>query len=284
MRIEPAHEHDHAAIDAYLRGRPDTTMFLRSNLRHGGLAFTGARYQGQYTLAWDGAALAGIAGHAWNGMVMLQADSPALAAELTAATIARSGRAVTGFTGALDDVRAARAALRLDAAPTRLDVAETLMALALDALVVPPALADGRVRVRRIRATDQEPLIAWRVTYELEANAATPGPDNDAHARRWFDDAVAEDNAWIAELGDTPVAMTSFNARLPDAVQVGGVYTPAPLRGRHHARAALAGSLLDMRAAGVRRAVLFTGAPDAEAAYRAVGFEIVGSYGIVLFA
>ena len=67
-------------------------------------------------------------------------------------------------------------------------------------------------------------------------------------------------------------------------VQVGGVFTPPELRGRGHARAVVAGSLLSARAAGVSRAVLFTERENAPArrAYQALGFRVVGDYGMVL--
>jgi GNAT superfamily N-acetyltransferase len=63
-----------------------------------------------------------------------------------------------------------------------------------------------------------------------------------------------------------------------------GVYTPPELRGRGHARAVVATSLIDARAAGATRAILFTPRPNAVAAYRAVGFAPIGHYAVVLFA
>ena len=47
----------------------------------------------------------------------------------------------------------------------------------------------------------------------------------------------------------------------------------------------MAGSLLDARARGVRRSILFTGEENApaEACYRALGFLPVGDYGLILF-
>lgn len=54
--------------------------------------------------------------------------------------------------------------------------------------------------------------------------------------------------------------------------------------GRGHARAVVATSLIDARAAGATRAILFTPRPDPVAAYRAVGFAPVGYYAVVLFA
>jgi hypothetical protein len=53
------------------------------------------------------------------------------------------------------------------------------------------------------------------------------------------------------------MSYSSFTATTRGMVQVGGVYTPAELRGRGYGRAVVAGSLRDARKAGSRRSVLF---------------------------
>jgi predicted GNAT family acetyltransferase len=80
--------------------------------------------------------------------------------------------------------------------------------------------------------------------------------------------------------------MAGFNARLPDMVQVGGVYTPPEARGRGYARTAVALCLRAARERGVRRAILFTGEDNIPAirAYRALGFERIGDFAIVLLS
>jgi predicted GNAT family acetyltransferase len=97
----------------------------------------------------------------------------------------------------------------------------------------------------------------------------------------WYD----EGRVWVAESHGRPVAISGFNAALPDVVQVGGVYTPPFGRARGFARVAVAGSLLQARDAGADRAVLFTGVANAPAqrAYRALGFEAIGDWGSVRF-
>jgi predicted GNAT family acetyltransferase len=82
------------------------------------------------------------------------------------------------------------------------------------------------------------------------------------------------------------VSYSVFNATLPEIVQIGGVWTPSELRGRGYARSVVAGSLLAAREQGVRRAVLFADPLNAaaRAAYLALGFRIVGDYGLVLLA
>ena len=70
---------------------------------------------------------------------------------------------------------------------------------------------------------------------------------------------------------------------LPDAVQVGGVWTPPQLRNRGYARAVVAGALLAVRAAGVRRSVLFTAEANlpAQRAYAALGFTRIGDWALI---
>ncbi len=89
---------------------------------------------------------------------------------------------------------------------------------------------------------------------------------------------------WVLLDGETPVSCSVFNAMLPDIVQIGGVWTPPPLRGRGYGRSVVAGSLLAAREQGVQRAVLFADPqnPAAKQAYLALGFRIGGDYGLVL--
>jgi predicted GNAT family acetyltransferase len=58
---------------------------------------------------------------------------------------------------------------------------------------------------------------------------------------------------------------------------------PVALRGRGYGRAVVAGSLLEVRAQGTRRSVLFAERDDAKRAYRRLGYAVVGEYGFVLF-
>lgn len=272
---------DEAALEAYLRPRADSSMFLRANARAAGLADRGERLQATYAAAFDGDAIVGVAAHAWNGIVLLQAPDEHLG-DVVRTAVAASGRAVNGLSGPWAQVVAARVALGLAAAPTQFDSRDDLFALALERLRVPAPLEDGRWVGRTQRDDDLELLARWRAAYLVETLGAPPGPDTDEEARR----QAAVGGWWLVDVEGEPCAITTFNAQLPDVVQVGGVYTPPERRGRGYARAAVAASLLDARARGAARAILFTGAGNepARRAYLALGFEIVGDYGLVLLA
>jgi predicted GNAT family acetyltransferase len=151
---------------------------------------------------------------------------------------------------------------------------------------VPEAVAAGRL-VCRAPLPDELDLVAgWRVAYSVEALGIREGPDLAATSRVEIDRLQQEGSQWVLIDGGHPVSYSAFNARLPDVVQVGGVWTPPDLRGKGYGRAVVAGSLLAARAEEVDRAVLFTGEENrsARAAYEALGFRVVGDYGLVIFA
>lgn len=152
-------------------------------------------------------------------------------------------------------------------------------------LRVPVPLAAGQVICRRSAPADIDRLARWRATYSIELLARAPGPALDASAREEVARQHEDGDAFVLVAGEEPVACAYFNARLPDIVQVGGVWTPPELRGRGHARAVVAGALLSARGEGVARAILFTGAENraAIAAYEALGFRLIGEYGLLLF-
>lgn len=82
------------------------------------------------------------------------------------------------------------------------------------------------------------------------------------------------------------MAHAAYNAETPACVQIGGVWTPPALRGRGYGRAVVAGALRAARARGVARSVLFTptGNAPAQAAYRALGYQRIRDYALILFA
>jgi RimJ/RimL family protein N-acetyltransferase len=275
---------DESELARFLAERPDTTMFLRGNLRAVGLLDGAERYQGSYAAAFDGERIVGAAAHYWNGNLVLEA--PLALGEVVACAVAASGRSVRGILGPWSQVVEARASLGLVSAPTQLDSQEQLYALRLASLQVPVALAEGHVGCRPPLSDELDLVTDWAIAYGIETLQEPEEPDQRAAARNRIETAQAEGRQWVLEAAGRPVAYTAFNAVLPDCVQIGGVFTPPALRGRGYARCAVAGSLLEARERGVRRSVLFTQADNhpAQSAYHALGYRRVGDYGLVLFA
>jgi len=283
--LRPLAAGDEARLEAFLVRHADTSMFLRSNARAAGLDYRGEAYQGTYVAALDGDAIVAVAAHTWNGMIMVQAPTMALD-DVVRGAVRASGRDVTGLSGPYAQVLAGRRALGLNDVPASMDAKERLFRLELDGLVVPGPLARGEVRCIRPRDEDRALITEWRVDYCVEALGDHETPALREICRRDIERVIARRSCFVLlDAASTVVAYTGFNAELPDCVQIGGVFTPKPLRRRGHAQAAVAGSLLVARDSGVTRSILFTSEDNVAAtrAYLALGYEIVGDYGLVRF-
>jgi uncharacterized protein len=266
---------DEATLEAFLASRAETSMFLRANSRAAGFEDRGEPMQATYAAAFEAGAIVAVAAHCWNGVLLIQA--PGHAGEVAPAAIDASGRRLTGIIGPVDQVRAARDVLGL--VSLRMDDADDLYALDLAALRVPDALE--RLSFRRPRESDLPLLFAWREQYLVETKLAAPGTGLREEARRGIELSHQQHAHWVLEDGKKLVAYTAFNARLPDIVQVGGVWTPPDLRRRGYARCAVAASLRQARAEGVRRAILFTSSASGARAYEALGFVRTGQFGLL---
>ncbi len=231
---------DEATLDAFLLRHADSSMFLRADSKAGGLVDRGEAPQGTYAAAFDDLGrLIGVAGHFWNGMVLLQVPAPAteLLGVLVRLAVTRSrGRRVAGFGGPYAQTIAARAALGLGAAPAALDSRDDLFPLELIALHVPPRLASGAWSARPPREGEMDLVSAWRVAYRVELLGATPGAELEASSRRDVEHGRASGNSWLLFDDGQPVAYTGFNARLPDVVQVAGLHAASAARPRIRAR------------------------------------------------
>lgn len=256
-------------------------MFLRSNARVAGLVYEGKPFQADYVAVFEDDRIVAVAAHCWNGMILVQA--PVEVGRVVRAAVERSRRAVSGISGPAAQVSAARRALGMEHRAAPKPGHEELFALDLVDLAVPAPLATGRWTCRRPRAEELELLTDWRVAFSREAlhRAEAPGLRDECRAELRLMHELRSD--WVLEDEGRPVAFSAFNARLPDIVQIGGVWTPPERRGKGYGRAVVAGSLLDAQAEGVTRAVLFAEREDAKAAYRGIGFRAVGEFGLVLF-
>ncbi|MBE9206905.1 GNAT family N-acetyltransferase [Nostoc sp. LEGE 06077] len=275
---------DEAFLENFLLQHADTSMFLRSNWREAGLLDQGARFQGTYVAAIADATMVAVAAHYWNGMLIVQA--PVHLTEVVQATVAQSHRPISGIAGPATQVEATKQVLGLVKRPTQLDESEILFSLALQNLQVPLALL-GEVECRLPYPEEFDLLSQWSADFNVEALGHTKTSDLILSCRRDLEARQARARHWVLVFKDTPIAYTTFNAWLPDIVQIGGVWTPPPLRGKGYAKCVVAGSLLEARSHGVERAILFTNQENhpAQAAYQGIGFRPTGKkFGLVIFS
>lgn len=271
---------DERLVEKFLRERLESSVFLLSNLCAAGLSDREGPYQGTWLGAFDGPRLVGVACHAWNGMLLLQASDPGLARE----AIARSGCDLSGLLGPWAQVRAVLPDLRRGRR-VLMESRQPLFTLPIERLRIPPALSSGELFVRDAHPGELDVLVSWRVDYEIVATGARASLLLEASARETMFGLLRKRRCRVLESEGLPVSTAAINAHVGDVVQVGGVYTPPALRGRGYARAVVAGLLSDARAEGATRAVLFTAATNhaAQRAYTQLGFEPAGEYGVAYF-
>ena len=273
---------DEALLDAFFAAHPHTTLFFQNNVRKGGLVDRGDVYQATYVAAIEDGAVTALANHCWNGNVLLEA--PRHLARVVCEAVRASGRAVSGILGPHAQVVEARSALGLDRAVAYMDSAEDLFALELSQLRVPAALESGALQCRHPHDRELPTLIDWRYEFRHLHLGEVAGDALLAKCREEIARYQGEGSHFVLERDGEPVAYAAYNAAVPSCVQMGGVFTPAPLRSRGFARAVVAGALLAARANGVASSVLFTEVDNhpAKAAYRALGYQRVGDYGMLM--
>jgi uncharacterized protein len=117
----------------------------------------------------------------------------------------------------------------------------------------------------------------------LEAKVEDPGPDLRARCAVAIELLHADGADFVVEEAGSLVAYCCYNARTAETVQIGGVWTPIPLRRRGYARCVVAGALQAAAAQGASRAVLFTPESNTPArrSYESLGFSVVGDYGLL---
>jgi GNAT superfamily N-acetyltransferase len=267
MTPAPLTEADRAEVLHFLAAREAQSMFLIANLLGQGLPME--------TWVWrDAGRVVGVLGRTEGGMILPQ--WPGNDWRPVAGLLA--DRPVEGILGAADQVATLRKALGLSETPTRHDGVEPGYRLDLAALRMPESAG---YFLRPI--TNPALVVSWRASYEVELFGIPPDEARDkavATVARW---QAADSHRLLWHRGQ-PVAVTGFNARLPDVGQVGGVYVPPILRGKGFARRAVGLHLAEARAHGLCRAVLFAASAAAAKVYEGLGFQPAGAMGLVLFA
>ncbi|SHJ02631.1 GNAT family N-acetyltransferase [Wenxinia saemankumensis] len=263
---------DLPAIEAFLRARTPRAMFPLSNLARYGLDGEHP-YAPRFWAAWSGASVTDVLCLSTNGTVMpvLPSGDAGPALEVL------RGREVCRVIGPAEECRPLIDGLGLTGRPVDLDQDEPHFAMDLADLRVP----DGPGILHPLRQADRDVLLDWTAAY----NAETLGQEPEAarrEAMRDLDLRIETGSHRVLMAGDAPLAMTGFNATIPDCVQIGGVYTPPGLRGRGHARRAVALHLAEARRAGATRATLFASGPPAIRAYEAIGFQRIGTWTLFL--
>ncbi len=275
---------DKNSLEAFLLKHIDSSMFMLGNMHNVGLTYTSQIYSGTYAAAFDNNKIIAAAAHYWNGNIMMQGSDHL--DRVVRLTLRESGRPVKGVIGLTEQVNIVVSAIALELTDTNVQANEMewLYSLKLDQLVIPQPLQSGAVIARRIEKRDIDQIAQWRIAYNIEAIGAKNSPTLRTNCYSAIKHACKEGRIWVAETDRQLLATSAFNAQIPQAVQIGGVYTPPELRARNYARCAVAQSLIDARNEGATTAILFTPKTNtpAQKAYESLGFKRVGTYRMLL--
>lgn len=274
--IREAGPEDRAALETVLMSRLDQAMFPVANLRAHGL--TRGRFPSDHPHAsrfWFVGSRSVVA--LTQGGMILSLLAPDC--DPSPLALALAGQTLQGAAGPASSIRPVLRALGLTNTPARLDADEPGFALDLDRLRQPATNGAALVPASSV---PRNLLVSWRAAATVETQGMPPS-EASVHAAKDVDGWLANDSHRVLLQDDRPVALAGFNARLPEIVQVGGVYTPPELRNRGHARTAVALHLAEARAQGCSRAVLFAATPAAARAYLAIGFQPAPDFALVLF-
>lgn len=272
----PLQREDEEELEAFLALHAHTSMYLRAELRQRGAG-------GRFAIARLHGRIVGAAVQLATGMIALQA--PVAAGDVTAAVLRKTRWRLAGLFGPEAQVQAARRHLGIEAVPLLKNTDEDLFSLDLGELCLPANLTSGSVSCRVAGEADFDHLVRWRVAFRVAAMGDVEGAELERTSRADIAALLPAGSLFILE-GPRPLSCCSFNARLPDMVQIGNVWTPPELRGKGYARAVVAGALEIAKQWGVTAAVLATGHTNiaAKAAYQSIGFKLVGDYATVRLA
>jgi GNAT superfamily N-acetyltransferase len=269
----PVQDGDREALVDFMLGHAPILMFPLTNLNLYGLRGDHPRSIDAW-VAKDGDTITDVLTMTKEGIVFPCCPNGDWAA---VAQIMR-GRQIKGILGEGDQVAGLRRAIGLTR-EADLDVIEPAFVLDLADIVMPNC---DSFTLHPLAAAPRDLLVEWRSAYQVETLEA---PESDARDRaaREIDAYLKADSHRLLFRGGVPVAMTGFNAQLPEIVQIGGVYTPPELRSRGYARVALAMHLLETSIDGVTQAVLSAANEAAARAYIALGFQRSGSFAIAIY-
>ena len=274
---------DEAILERFLAGYAESSMFVRANLRLSGLDYEDHNYHGEYFGSFrKDDALNGVIAHYWNGNVMMQAVDEQVLVGLIGSFQNALSRPVAGILGPDELAETTIRLLGLTNADYAANRAEALYALDLAALVLPSDLDGKRSDMIEAAAVERNLLGQWIKGYEIEALGSHDDDDLAVRVADRVEQMVTGSDCWVLAVDGRPVSLCGFNARLPDMVQIGPVWTPPEHRSQGYARTLVVLALRKANEQGVDKAILFTDYPAAAKAYEAVGFTGIGAFRLAL--
>lgn len=285
MNIRLLKSKDTKALEEYLAPHKAECMFICSNLKAAGIDYKGADFEGEYFGYFDKhdghlKRLLGVIVHYWNGNVMMHAEGHDVLEKLILHLKKNISRPVAGILGPNIQAEHVIKKLGLSECSFGINSNEGLYEINLEALN--ELSMPSNMKVVSVQDVSKNILIEWMKSYDIEALGALNDETLEKQVQEHWNLRLQKNDSWVLLLNGTPVALSAFNARLADMVQVGPVWTPPEYRNQGFARLLLAYTLQQEKLKGTKQAILFTDNPAAIKAYLAIGFKKIGNYRLAL--
>lgn len=281
MNIRLLKSEDKKVLEEYLAPHKTECMFMCSNLKAAGIDYKGADFEGEYFGSFNtNDQLKGVIVHYWNGNVMMHAKDQDVLEKLISHFKKNRRRPIAGILGPNTQAELVIHQLELSGRKFRMNRNEGLYEINLTSfneLSMPQ-----HMKVVPVQDVPHTLLIAWMKSYAMEALGASDDQALEKEVQEHWNLRLQKKDSWVLLCDDTPVALSAFNARLTDMVQVGPVWTPPEQRNQGYARLLLAYTLYQEKRNGTKQAILFTDHPAAIKVYLAIGFEKIGYYRLAL--
>jgi len=290
VRVRVLREGDEDMLETFLASRPDTHLFMRFNLRQGGLGEDAGRtYQGTWVGAveddpdTDTQRVLAVAAIFWNGRVLLQL--PERAYDVLDVLAGAAPRDFVEVGGPTAQVEQTLSHLWLRDRPIQSRHDCTCMTLSAETFRAPDVLGAAGIDFRPPMGEELRLLGDWHAAFREELWAVPRTEENDLDARNWVRRAHELRQGMVVTVGDKPVAYAAATAQLDDWVNIGAVYVPPDQRGRDYAKCVVAGIVRDGQRDGVTHACLIAEKeqPASIGAYTAVGFAPAFDYTLVRY-
>ncbi|MBA2652722.1 MAG: N-acetyltransferase [Tatlockia sp.] len=268
-------------LESFLSRYPETSMFLRSNLRNSGIEYkSDTPYHGEYFAHYNSLGeIRGILAHYWNGNLMMQSPDLITLKDLVHYFKSHCTRPICGILGEERQAKIVIDLLEINSSSFALNEIEGLYQLLLSEMIVPNSI----YQLKKAKHCDPGILKKWLTDYHIEAlGADLYNPSSMDSINNSIKEASNRDDLWILEHDKLPVSLCGFNASLPDIVQIGPVWTPVEYRNQGYARNLVALCLLEAKKNGVKQGILFTNNVAAERAYFSIGFKKIGEYRLAI--
>lgn len=289
VRFRVLREGDAEMLDAFLASRPDTHVFLRANLRQGGIEDEGRTGQGTWVGAVeddpdsDTQSVKAAAAIFWNQRVLLQLPEHAIAVlDVLAAAAPRDFVEVAGPTAQVEQTLL-HLWLRDRPIQSRHDC--SCMTVNAETFRAPDVLGSAGIDFRPPMGEELPLLGEWHAAFREEVWGTPRSEENDLDARNWVRRAHDLRQGMVVTVGDKPVAYAAATAKFDDWVNIGAVYVPPDQRGRDYAKCVVSGIVRDAQRDGVTNACLTAEKEMAASigAYTAVGFQHAFDWTIVRY-